>query len=182
MPAAFLERIHCLSTSTILNKMGYHRNLPRSLVFAPCDIGGVGLCNLNSEQGAQQLIILLRHMQSKTPLGNALELHIRSYQLWAGIRHHVLADTQPCPWIPDHWLSHLRATMHSNRLKIMYTSWTVLPLRHNDRYLMNDFIDHDFPTHKLVKLNACRMYLQVTTLAEITDHTGEELLPQALLQ
>jgi len=43
----------------ILNKMGYHRNLPRSMVFAPRDIGGVGLTNLIHEQGAQQLIILL---------------------------------------------------------------------------------------------------------------------------
>jgi len=30
------------------------------------------------------------------------------------------------------------------------------------------------------QLNACRMYLQVTTLAEITDHTGQTLLPHAL--
>jgi len=45
---------------------------------------------------------------------------------------------------------------------------------------MNDFVNQDFPTHKLVKLNACRMYLQVTTLAEFTDHTGTELLSQVL--
>jgi len=46
---------------------------------------------------------------------------------------------------------------------------------------MNDFANQDYPTHKLEKLNACHMYLQVTTLAELTDHTGEERLPQALL-
>jgi len=45
---------------------------------------------------------------------------------------------------------------------------------------MTDFVDQDFPTHKLVKLNACLMYLQVMTLAEITDHMGTELLPQVL--
>jgi len=51
----------------------------------------------------------------------------------------------------------------------------------NDCYLMNDFAKQDFLTHKLVKLNACQMYLQVTTLAKITDHTGKELLPQLFL-
>jgi len=38
--------------------MGLHRNLPRPLVFAPHALGGVGLCNLAHEQGAQQLMIL----------------------------------------------------------------------------------------------------------------------------
>jgi len=49
--------------------------------------------------------------------------------------------------------------MHTNRLQVHYESWNILPLRQHDRYLMNDFVDQDFPTHKLVKLNACRMYL-----------------------
>jgi len=33
---------------------------------------------------------------------------------------------------------------------------------------------------QLEQLNACRMYLQATTLTKITDHTGTQLLPQAL--
>jgi len=33
---------------------------------------------------------------------------------------------------------------------------------------------------QLEQINACRMYLQITTLAEITDHTGMQLLPQIL--
>jgi len=59
MPKQFLERIHKLSTSTILNKMGLHSRLPRSMVFAPREVGGVGLCNLIYEQGTQQILILL---------------------------------------------------------------------------------------------------------------------------
>jgi len=70
--------------------------------------------------------------------------------------------------------------MHANRLQVHYDAWNILPLHNHDRYIMNDFVDQDFLTHKLVKLNACQMYLQVTTLAEITDHTGTEVLPQVL--
>jgi len=40
---------------------------------------------------------------------------------------------------------------------------------------MEDFAEHNFPWHKLEQLNACCMYLQVTTLAEVTNHTGMEL-------
>jgi len=45
---------------------------------------------------------------------------------------------------------------------------------------MEDILHHGLPCHQLEKFNACRMYLQVTTLAEITDNTGEALLPQIL--
>jgi len=114
----FLERIQQLSTSTILNKMGLHQNLPRSLVFAPRAIGGMGLCNLTHEQSVQQLLIVVRHLRAHTTLGTALELLIRTYQLWAGLSRHILEDTQPCPWIPNHWLSHLRQTMQRNCTQI----------------------------------------------------------------
>jgi len=59
LPDTFLEKIHRLSMSTILNKMGFHRNLPCSMVFAPRSLGGEGMCNLQSEMETQQILILL---------------------------------------------------------------------------------------------------------------------------
>jgi len=180
LPPQFLERLLALSTSTILNKMGYHRNLPRSMVFAPRSHGGVGLCHLYHEHGAQQIITLLRHLRAGTPLGKTLEILIRQYQLWSGFQHHILEDPKKCPWISDHWLSYLRTIMSTQNLSIRYASWTIKPLRKHDRYLMEDILQHGLPKHQLEKINACRMYLKVTTLAEITDNTGEALLPQVL--
>jgi len=108
-----------------------------------------------------------------------MELLIHTYQLWAGIWHHVLDDTQLCPWILDHWLSHLRVMMNCNQIKIKYNSWNILPTQQHDHYLMEDFMDQNFSKQKMEQLNACWMYLQVTTLAEVSDHTGMELIPQA---
>jgi len=119
---------------------------------------------------------MIQHLHVQTPLGNAMEALIRTYQLWAGIHGHVLSDTQPCPWIPNQWLTALRMSLKHISAKICYPSWTVLPLRQGDQFLMEDFNNQDFPRHKLEKLNACQMYLQVTMLSEITDHTGTELL------
>jgi len=128
LPSRFLKRVHKLSTATILNKMGFHRNLPRSVVFAPCNLGGVGLCNLIYEQGAQQIIILLRHLQARTPLGKAMEALIRTYQLWAGLSQHILTDTQPCPWIPSQWMSGLCQSMQTNHVQLIYDAWNIKPL------------------------------------------------------
>jgi len=33
---------------------------------------------------------------------------------------------------------------------------------------------------QMVQINACQMYLKVTTIAKIVDHTGMTLLPHAL--
>jgi len=43
------------------------------------------------------MIILIWHMHAKTQLRKVFELLIHTYQLWAGLRQHVLIDTQPCP-------------------------------------------------------------------------------------
>jgi len=45
---------------------------------------------------------------------------------------------------------------------------------------MNVLLQFNFSAVQLRQLNMCHMYLQVTTLAEITDHMGTQLLPQAL--
>jgi len=65
----------------ILNKMGYPDNLPCCMVFAPCSIGGIGLYNLKYKMEAQQLIILIWHMQAQTPLGQTFKVLVQTYQL-----------------------------------------------------------------------------------------------------
>jgi len=176
----YFDRIHQLSTSTILNKMGYHRFLPRAMVFAPCSIGGIGLCHLHHEQSAQQMIILLLHLRAHSPLGQTLEILVRTCQLWAGMPHHVLVRTDPYTWIPNHWLTNIHAAMHENKIQIRYQAWIIKPMRFHDRFLMEEFVQQGFSKLQLEQLNACRMYLNVMTLAEITDHTGMELIPQIL--
>jgi len=89
-------------------------------------------------------------------------------------------DTQPCPWIPDHWLSYLQTKMHQLQLTIHYSAWTLPLLLTDNCHLMEDFLDQGYPHHNLEWLSTCHMYLQVITLAEIMDHVGDELLSQAL--
>jgi len=162
--------------------MGYHRTLPRSLVFAPRSMGGIGLSNLQHEMEAQQILILVRHLRARSPLGQAMEVLIRTYQLWAGIHSHILMDTTPCSWIPDQWISRIRRTLRAHQIKIQYDAWTILPLRTHDVYIMEAVNDLGLLPVQLEQINACRMYLQITTLAEMTDHTGCYLLTHALLQ
>jgi len=45
---------------------------------------------------------------------------------------------------------------------------------------MEAISDSNLSKSQLEQVNACRMFLQVTTLAEVVDHTGMLILPQVL--
>jgi len=70
--------------------------------------------------------------------------------------------------------------MHAHNIQLDYSAWVIPPLRRNDVFLMEAIHELDLTPQQLEQINACRMYLQVTTLAEIVDHTGMTILPQAL--
>jgi len=182
LPDRFFAKLHRLSTSTILNKMGFHKNLPHCMVFAPRTRGGVGLQNLQHEMENQQIMILLRHLRAQTQLGTDLTILIRTYQLWAGLSDPILVDTRPCSWVPDCWLSRIRRTLYEHRIQIKDEGWTIPAIRQFDVHLMEAIVKLQLTPTQLVQINACRMYLKVTMLVEITDHTGTMLLPQVTLQ
>lgn len=54
------------------------------------------------------------------------------------------------------------------------------PLRKNDSPIMQQSFTSSFPISSLQMINACRMYLQVHSLAEITHHSGNTLFECAL--
>jgi len=59
---------------------------PRSVVYAPMTVGGVGFYHLGFEQGVQQVLQLLCHSQSKILNGQLCMALINTYQLYAGIQ------------------------------------------------------------------------------------------------
>jgi len=109
-----------------------------------------------------------------------MEILIRQYQLWAGFSQSVLLDTTPCPWIPDRWLSQIHWTMHEHNIKIHHETWHILPLQQHDVFLMEAISNSNLSQSQLEQVNACCMFLQVTMLAEMVDHTGMLILLQVL--
>jgi len=160
--------------------MGFHCNLPQSLVFAPRVFGGIRKCNLKMEMEVQQIMILLHHMQAKMPLGHAIEILICQYHLWAGVLEPILQNTTPYSWVPDQWLSWIWQTMYAHNIQICYPAWVVTPLWSNDVFLMEVIQELNLTQQQLEQINVCHMYLQVTILAKIVDHTDMANLPQAL--
>jgi len=70
--------------------------------------------------------------------------------------------------------------MHEHRIQISYDTWTILPLWQDNVYLLEKILDLNLMNLQMEQLNACQMYLNVTTLVEIADHIGNWIIPQAL--
>ncbi len=67
-------------------------------------------------------------------------------------------------------------------IKIQYNAWTIPPLRTYDVYIMEVAGELGLTKVQLEQINTCRMFLQITTLADMMDHMGGFLLPHAFLQ
>jgi len=105
---------------------------------------------------------------------------IKSYQIQASLPNSILKDTQPLPWLPHRWISNLREFLHSIEGKIVLENpWTIPKLQQYDTHIMDKFLQANVSPKDLQTLNNCRMYLQVTTLAEIATHDGTQILVKA---
>jgi len=56
--------------------MGYPHTLPRSIVYAPSTVGGLGFIHLGFEQGVQQVLQLLHHIWANTSNGQLYSILI----------------------------------------------------------------------------------------------------------
>ncbi len=101
LPLPIMEKAQLMTTPLILSKMGYNRNMPKAVVYAPSTHGGLGFKHLHTKQGLQKVLQLLKHLQTRTTLGKLLDITIKVYQIQAGTKNHILEDTTPLSWMPN---------------------------------------------------------------------------------
>jgi len=83
LPATTLSKkilnwVQSMTTPLILSKMGYNWNMPKAVVYTPTSHGGIGMTNLHTEQGVQQVLQLVKHLRDQTHLGNLLSLAVKA--------------------------------------------------------------------------------------------------------
>ena len=97
-------------------------------------------------------------------------------QLLAGTQQPVLSDvTIALPHIaPMKWIPSIREFLHSIGGRMEAENLPVTPLQHEqDWFLMDITLDLYSKPSNLQRLNACRLYLQVTLLSDITTGDGK---------
>ena len=169
-----LTKIENKALSNFLPKMGYNRNTARAVIYGPETLGGVGIKHLYVEQSIEQIKAFTQHTRLSSPLGKTIQINLDWVQLIAGTHQPVLVDTKKLPHIEGEWFVSIRTFLRSIKGEIRQTTgWRPQLERLHDQCLM-DILTPPSKTDA-IRINRCRIYLQATTIADITCEDGTRI-------
>jgi len=166
----------------LLPAIGINQHFPRLMVYGHSKHFGLGIPHLYNTQGFLHLTALLKFTSSNNSTGTYITHSYEALQVEMGlpgeIFHYKFQDwgySTPC-WLSQTWQY---ASKHEIRIT---TNIPELELQCiNDQFLMLMFWQHSYKGTQLALLNKCRLWLKVTTLADITNGQGRELLTPMLM-
>jgi len=163
--------------------MGYPCTFPLVIVYVPKSVGGLGFRHLDAEQGLQKCLQLIKHLHACTSTGTIYQILLEQYQIQAGIKDHALINTEPLPWCTAPWTKTMWWFLHQIGGQIwLENPWIQHPHRANDKFIIDKLLKQNLNPKKLQALNNVQIALKVTTVAEITLHTREQLIAALLKQ
>jgi hypothetical protein len=176
-----LKKMQKPITNTVLTKLGFNRHMPRAVVFAPITLGGLGLLDLYTEQGCSQILLIISHIRAQSHLSETMMCMFESYQVTTGMIHPLFEQNNSNPHFTSSWIDSVRQFLFTIAGKISIpTLTTISTSRVDDIAIMNNPHRKHFSQTQLEAINACRLYLQITTLAEISNDLGTHLLQCAI--
>jgi hypothetical protein len=173
-----LHHIQKKMTSVSLSKRGCRSKISRAVIFGPRRFLGIGDRHLCYEQGIGGTLQLLKHIRSDSKLGTFLKISLDWTQLHAGVSFPILQKIR-LSLLPleQGWFPATRTFLGSINANMQIPN-RVLPslLRVNDCILMDNVLQHDFSPSSIRMINLCWLFLQVESLAEICNTTGNSIL------
>ena len=161
---------------------GIVRTIPRDLVHAPLSARGLNLPDLYTEQGISYVEQLLSHGHHQSNItGKLIRGCIQQMKVEIGLpgalfcqdygKYHQLAT--------DTWVKHAWQFLWEHSMSINDGDPHLQLRREGDMFLVSAFSAAGFAKQCLVRLNRCRLFLQVTTLADIVTGLGTAITNSA---
>ena len=157
-------------TTKLLPRLNFARNHPLALRYAPTNRGGLGLPHFYVIQGTLLVKQALKHIRLQSSLGENLHIHLQWTQLHSGLQTGILTDTNTdLKYIPNNWWTKLREFLHKIQGSLhLEKDYVMHPLQQDDRSIMEDILrSYQWQTKEKKRINACRLYLQITFVSEI---------------
>ena len=163
-----------------LPSAGIVRTLPRQLVYGPIEFQGIGIPNLYVAQELSHIERILKYATDEENLTGQLSMEQmvveiglnspifpRPYDLLGGLATNC--------WLKKTWEFVDRHAIRFEDKTPKMTLW-----RDNDEFLTALFVQHGYQGEALRKLNQCRIYLQVVSVADIATGDGTGIRKAAL--
>jgi len=175
-----LQKAQRPSMGPIIAKCGFNRHAPHAVLFASPRYAGAGFLHWQVLQGEGQVIHFLKHWRTKTILSSALRIALSWSQWQAGISRAILGYPRiTVPHLEARWINSLRQFLASIRGRIQVDIDYVQPKeREGDKYIMEMAMQSRlFTRQEMQIINYCRLFLHVTTVSELFNATGTQILP-----
>ena len=123
------------------------------------------------------------HLRQDDDIAKLFIIELNLLQLYAGCGVQILSTNHnDYSYVPHTRLTYLwrffnqiQATMHVS------DAWTPPLVRERDSYLMAQFQARKFKLRTMLILNKCRMFLNILTVADITNPHGTHTFPKIYL-
>jgi hypothetical protein len=153
------------------------KNFPRAVAYGPRDEGGLQFPNLYVQQGIARIGFIVDHLGEPNMTGELLRTSVEAAKVEIGVGrdlfsldynlyHHLLTDS----WVKSTW-----QFVQQHQIMLLDKVTKNLHLhRHNDVFIMEIIANHGFTKSEMKKINMCCLFLQVSSLSDITCGYGNK--------
>jgi hypothetical protein len=144
----------------------------------------MGIHDYCIEQGIRQLTALAGHVRQDSETSRMMRIELQWCQVQAGTEKHLLGDPiDSIDYIETCWMMSIRDFLQTYNLRVDFTSTTLPTVQcSGDEFIMDGIrLRSGCSAIELQRINACRMYLQVSRVSDISSANGRFLRRDALL-
>jgi hypothetical protein len=128
-------------------------------------------------QGARNVTQLLKHMRANSTVGKLAKIAISWLQKWAGIGCAVLENPEiDIPPTSAKYLESIRSFLKKCDASIILGEKPRV-MREYNSYIMDHVLNSNMSRFEINMVNKTRLYLQVETVAEISNPEGTKIDP-----
>ena len=168
---------------TILPRMGINRHIAKCYRYGPKKYHGLGLRNLYTDQGVEQLKMLLRHGGTKSQCGILIQCCYEALQLEVGSQQPLFdLDYETFEALcTESYLKTVWKYVQEHKIKVTAPITIPKPARVNDVAIADAMMKHKskFSDKEILVIKRCRMYMQVYYLSDITTGNGKQITEAA---
>jgi hypothetical protein len=166
-----LSKVQSQISRVILQRLHIRSTIPTALRYGPIELGGLGLYDLRTELGIETLKFLRNALYSDSEAGNLIRLNLDYSQREAGVGFHLLEHpNQYVSYLTPSWILSVRQFLGNNNMHLQLSDLHLDPLYGpTDEYIMQSEHLQRYTPSQQHDLNLVRMWLQVATLADMSD-------------
>lgn len=152
------------------------RQMPKAVKYGDKDSLGLGLDDLFVTQGLDKLTFLVEELKGSSMSSTLLKANLEWCIIHIGVGGKSLFEIPYDEYeflLPEVWMKSLWQFTSEYKIRVDTSEFALKPRRENDEFLMEAFQRSGCTKGQLIRLNRCRMYLQVETLSDIVDGSGQ---------